>query len=160
MRQNNWIEVEFTGLDKTVRTLEKIKSDIQNETDRIMLRAAMILEAEVKRMITNLGLVDTGTLRASVHSFVRKQLGFVDGVVGTNMDYALFPEYGTGVRGASDPHPEKPSWYQYGDRPGIQAYKYMWTAWENKKVEIMAYIRKEFERLVSVDAQIAATFRN
>lgn len=157
--QNNWIEVEFKGADGVIRNLERIKSDIQNETDRIMLRAAMILEAEVKRMITNLGLIDTGTLKASIHSFVRKQFGFTDGVVATPMEYAMFPEYGTGVRGAADPHPEKPSWYQYGDSPGIQAYKYMWTAWENVKLKIMAYIKTEFERLVSVNAEIAASFR-
>ncbi|MCG8514559.1 MAG: HK97 gp10 family phage protein [Halanaerobiales bacterium] len=157
MPQNNWIEVEFTGLDKTVRTLEKIKSDILNETDRIMLRAALILEAEVKRLITNMKLVDTGTLRAGVHSFVRSQFGYVDGVVGTNIEYAIFPEYGTGQRGAANPHPELPSWYQYGDSPGIQAYKYMWTAWENVKGVIMAYISAQFRKLVNVNARLIPT---
>lgn len=159
MPQNNWIEIEFTGLDKAIHTFERIKSQIETKTDRIMLEAALILEAEVKRMITNLKLVDTGTLRASVHSFVRKQFGFVDGVVGTSISYSAFLEYGTGQKGAAEPHPAKPSWYQYGDSPGIQAYKYMWTAWENKKVEIMAYVKTQFERLVSVDAGITATFR-
>lgn len=152
-----WIEVEFTGLDNAVRTLEMTKSEIQNKTEEIMMRAALILEAEVKRMITNLGLVDTGTLRASIHSFIRRQFGYVEGVVGTAVEYSVFLEYGTGQRGAEDPHPELPSWYQYGDSPGIQSYKYMWTAWENKKTEIMSYITKEFGKLVNVDAKITST---
>ena len=77
MAQNAWIEVDFKGLDDTIHQLQKIKSDVETELEVIMLQAAFILEAETKKQITNMGLVDTGTLRASVFSFVRNKFGFV-----------------------------------------------------------------------------------
>lgn len=156
---NEWIEVDFKGLDKQIRKLAKIKSEIETEIDRIMLRAALILEAEVKRVITQINsetydpkkkrgdLIDTGTLKASIHSYVRKRFG-VEGVVQTTMEYAPFLEFGTGKRGKANPHPEKPSWYQYGDSPGNKAYKYMHTAWENKKDEIIKYVNSELRKVM------------
>lgn len=144
---NEWIEVDFKGSDKQIRKLEKLKSEIETEIDRIMLRAALILEAEIKRIITNFELIDTGTLRASIHSYVRKRFG-VEGVVQTTMEYAPFLEFGTGKRGKANPHPEKPSWYRYGDSPGIKAYKYMHTAWENKKDEIIKYVNSELRKVM------------
>lgn len=160
MAQNNWIDVEFKGLDDAVRTIQKIKTKIETDMERIMLQAAFILEAEVKRQITEKELIDTGTLRASVFSFVTTKFGMIDGVVGTPMEYAPFLEYGTGQSGAESDHPNVPADYNYGDSPGIRAYKYMWTAWINKRDEIIAFIEREFRKLVSVDADVAATFRD
>lgn len=144
----SWIELDFKGLDGQIRKLERIKSKLETDIDRIMLRAVLILEAEVKRLITDLELIDTGALRASVHSFVRNRFGLVEGVVQTPMEYAQFPEFGTGRRGAANPHPDKPAWYQYGDSPGIRAYKFMHTAWENKKETIISYVNTEFGRVI------------
>lgn len=159
MAQNAWIEVDFKGLDNTIHKLQKIKSDVETDLEVIMLQAAFILEAEVKKQITNMGLVDTGTLRASVFSFVRNKFGFVDGVVATPMEYAPFVEYGTGQRGAESGHPNKPAWYKYGDSPGIQAYKFMHTAWENAKYKIIAYVQREIRKLVEFDVGFTTGFR-
>ena len=148
MPQNKIIEVDFHGLDEQIHRFERIRSEIEDSMDRIMLRAASILEAEIKRQITNMGLVDTGTLRASVHSFVRKRFGATEGVAATNMEYAPFLEFGTGRRGAVSGHPAVPPEYAYGDSAGISSYKYMWTAWMNKKDEITAYVNTEIQRLV------------
>ena len=156
---NKWIEVDFKGKDGQIRKLERIKSEIETEIDRLMLRAALILEAEVKRVINQINsetydpkkkrgnLIDTGTLKASIHSFVRKRFG-VEGVVQTAMEYAPFLEFGTGKSGKANPHPQKPSWYQYGDSPGIKAYKYMHTAWENKKEAVIGYVNNELRKVM------------
>lgn len=87
--QNQWMTVEFEGPDEVIRQVQQIKSKIESESERIMLQAAMILEAEVKRLITNMELVDTGTLRASIHSFVRQRFGITEGVTGTSVEYAV-----------------------------------------------------------------------
>lgn len=157
--QNKWVEFEFKGADKQIRKLEKLKSEIETEIDRIMLRAAAILEAEIKRVITQINsethdpklnrgnLIDTGTLRASIHSYIRNRFG-VEGVVQTVMEYAPFLEFGTGKRGKADPHPEKPSWYKYGDSPGIKAFKFMHIAWENKKEAIISYVNRELRKVI------------
>jgi phage gpG-like protein len=148
MAKTNWVDVDFYGLDEQIHRLRQVRTQLETEMDRVMLRAALILEAEVKRMITNMKLVDTGALRASVHSFVRNRLTSTEGVVATNMEYAPFLEYGTGQKGQAGNHPDVPADYHYGDSPGIRSYKYMWTAWENKKDEIENYIDVEFRRLV------------
>jgi HK97 gp10 family phage protein len=160
MDQNNWIDIELNGADNIIQKLEQMKTGLKAETERIMLQAAMILEAEIKRQITNMELVDTGTLRASVFSFVRNQFGVVDGVAATNIEYASFLEYGTGQRGAESNYQDVPQDYNYGESAGIRAYKYMWTAWENKKDQIVAFLEKEFIRVVGANAQIAASFRS
>lgn len=148
MANTYWFTGKFTGLDKVERDIRYIKSTLQTQVDRIMLQAALILEAEVKKLITDYELVDTGTLRASVHSFVRNNLTNTEGVVGTNMEYAPFLEYGTGRRGAASGHPAVPADYKYGDSPGIRSYKYMWNAWWNKKDEIQAFIAAELKKVI------------
>ncbi|AZR72529.1 hypothetical protein BBF96_03505 [Anoxybacter fermentans] len=150
MAQNQWIEVEFRGNDGQIYRLQQIKSRIENKIELIMLRAAQKLEREVKLVIRSLGLIKTGSLMSSIHTFVRYQFGLVEGVVGTNQIYAPFLEFGTGKRGAASNYPKKmmPSWYQYGESPGMRAFKYMLIAWERKKDEVYAYVNMEFRRLV------------
>lgn len=145
----HWLEIDYQGFDEVIQQIRYVRSEIQSELGHIMLRAALIVEAEVKRLITNYELVDTGALRASVHSFVREQFNATEGVVGTNMEYAPFLEYGTGQRGQGSNHPDVPADYRYGDSRGIRAYKYMWTAWENKADKVTQYVNTELERLVS-----------
>lgn len=156
--QNQWMTVEVEGTDEVIRQIQQIKSKIESESERIMLQAAFILESEVKRLITNMKLVDTGTLKASIHSFVRQRFGITESVVGSPMEYAPFTEFGTGQKGSADPHPAKPAWYKYGDGPGIQSYKFMWTAWQNKKDEIYEYIEREYRKLVDADVDLTPGF--
>lgn len=149
MPQKKWIDLDIRGDEQAVKKLKSAQANIQGSLKKIMLRAAMILEAEIKKQITEMGLVDTGNLRASVHSFVRTRLNSTEGVAGTTVDYAPFLEFGTGARGETSNHPQVPPYYQYGEHLGIKAYKFMWKSWMNKRDDIVAYVNSEIRKVVN-----------
>lgn len=67
---------------------------------------------------------DTGTLSNSI---VSEMLNEREGVVKTDVDYAMFVEYGTGIVGAIQHHPE-PNGYQYDiHEHGIEGWVYFGT---------------------------------
>ena len=148
MAKQHWVDLDLKGEEKAINGLRNVQANIQVSMKRIMLRCALILEAEIKRQITNMGLVVTGNLRVSVHSFVREKFQTVEGVAGTNVNYAPFLEYGTGARGDASGHPDVPADYQYGDHLGIKAYKFMYRAWMNKRDEIIAYMNAEIRKII------------
>lgn len=149
MPKQHFIQMDMKGVDKTIKELQATQTQIQVKMKQILLRAAMILEAEIKKQITAMGLVDTGNLRASVHSFVRQKFNQKEGVAGTNVDYAPFLEYGTGQRGASSDHPDVPDDYLYGDNKGITAYKFMHKAWVKKRDDIITYVNTEVRKVIA-----------
>lgn len=51
--------------------------------------------------------VDKGELRDSIHSDTKITEQGVQGTCGTNKEYAAYPEFGTGQRGAESPSPPK-----------------------------------------------------
>ncbi|WP_027339938.1 HK97-gp10 family putative phage morphogenesis protein [Halonatronum saccharophilum] len=119
----SFIEVEWEDLKGNIRQLEKVKTDIENELDRIMLRAAMILEAELKVVITDMGLIDTGYMKMNIHSTVEKMfLGEVVGRVYSNTHYIKYLDEGT-------------------DR--IKAYKFTEIAFYRAEPKIIKFLQRE-----------------
>ncbi len=57
-----------------------------------MEKACLLVENDAKRFVA----VDTGRLRASLAHEVKKEGKEVVGIVGTNVEYAIEQEYGTG----------------------------------------------------------------
>lgn len=68
--------------------LPNLAKAIQQEASRIVRRTALNIEAEAKQLAP----VDTGTLRASITTYVDDPL---HAVVATNADYAVYQEFGT-----------------------------------------------------------------
>lgn len=90
-------DITFDGLDEAIRSLDKIADDLTGEAMQGgMRRAALVVEAGAKRKAP----VDTGRLRSSITSAVTVT-GFgargVQGIVGTNVVYAPYMEFGTGT---------------------------------------------------------------
>jgi len=150
MPQKTWIELDTKGIDKAIKKLKSKQLLLETKMKNIIARAAAILEAEIKLQITEMGLVDTGNLRASVHSFTRQKIYSTEGVAATNVEYAPFLEFGTGQRGAKSDHPNVPPKYKHGDSRGIVAYKFMHKAWVKRRAEIISYINTEFRKVVGM----------
>ena len=67
------------------------KTEIFNKFKQNMERACIIVENESKRICP----VDTGRLRASITHKIEEKKDEITGIVGTNIEYAIYVEYGT-----------------------------------------------------------------
>jgi HK97 gp10 family phage protein len=104
------LEVRINGLDKLLKKLDKLGGNIEQSTQKALLQGGAIFEAAAKANCP----VDTGYLRDSIHTESRKNVV----TVGTNCNYAIYVEYGTGPKGdPSVPHTARQYW-RYQDAEG------------------------------------------
>ena len=106
------MEISFRveGLQQLRRKLETIKSlERDPRVNQALGRGAAHIQSAVKLLTP----VDTGNLRNKI---IAQQEKFMQWVVETNVEYAIYVEFGTGKLGsASVPHTNKESWVYYSD---------------------------------------------
>lgn len=110
------------------------------------------IQADAKRNCT----VDTGHLRNSIHTKVKYEKEEIVGTVGTNLEYALYVELGTGPVGAKSPKLLPPhinpkyktqGWY-YKAKEGIRYTKgqiakpFLYPAFKVNESKAKDYIKK------------------
>lgn len=109
------MEISFRveGLQHLQRKLETIKNlERDPRVNQALGRGAARIQAQVK-MLTPVGDPGTGYLRNSI---IVQQEKFMEWVVATNCEYAIFVEFGTGKLGdPAVPHTSKESWTYYSD---------------------------------------------
>jgi len=107
------MEVSFRveGLQHLRRKLETIKNlERDPRVNQLLGRGAARIQAAVKLLTP----VDTGNLRNKI---IAQQEKFMQWVVETNVEYAIYVEFGTGKPGdPSVPHTSKESWTYYSDK--------------------------------------------
>lgn len=94
------IRAEILGLKEILGRFRHAPEIVRDETRKAMTRAALEVEGEAKGRAPK----KTGTLRRSLHSEVQVLAGEVRGLVGTDLVYAPYVEFGTGVYHEPDPH--------------------------------------------------------
>lgn len=94
------VRIQVAGLAEIIRNVEQAGPMIQRELTRAVRRAVLIVEAEAKSLAPR----KTGTLQRSLHSEVRGLGRQIQGIVGTNLTYAPFVEFGTGIYHEPDAH--------------------------------------------------------
>ena len=106
------MEISFRveGLQHLQRKLETIKNlERDPRVNQALGRGAAYIQAQVKLLTP----VDTGNLRNKI---IAQQEKFMQWVVETNVEYAIFVEFGTGKLGdPAVPHTSKESWTYYSD---------------------------------------------
>lgn len=105
------INFRVEGLDGLLKKLEALKG-IEKDTriDKALGRGGARIQAAVK-MLTP---VDTGNLRNKIFLAHEKMMEYA---VTTNVEYAVFVEYGTGKLGdPTVPHTSKESWTYYSEK--------------------------------------------
>ena len=110
------------------------------------------IQADARRNCT----VDTGHLRNSIHIKVKYKKEEIVGTVGTNLDYALYVELGTGPIGAKSPKMLPPNikpkyktqgWY-YKAKDGVRYTKgqvakpFLYPAFKANENKAKDYIKK------------------
>lgn len=106
------IDVHCEGIDSLLRRLERAGADVDRIFDVAIEKGAKQLQASIKPVVP----VDEGTLRNSISVEKIEHLAYA---VGTNLDYAVYVEFGTGRLGdQAVPHTEKSSWVYFDDKLG------------------------------------------
>ncbi len=92
------VKIEFKGLSQILAKYQKLPESVERAIADGINKAAGIVEGSAKRLCP----VDTGNLRGSIHIMKHATPGKeAKAVVGTNVEYAPYVEFGTGVRGAA-----------------------------------------------------------
>ena len=106
------IDVTIEGADRLIQRLQSMGANTDVFIDRALEKGAKRMQAEIKVNTP----VDTGDLRNSISV---EKAGHLRYQIGTNKEYAVPVEYGTGKFG--DPtvdHTEKESWVYFSDKLG------------------------------------------
>lgn len=103
------------NLDSLLKKLDNL-ADI--DLSPAMEKACMLVENEAKRTVH----VDTGQLRNSIKHEVIGTKREITGVVGSNVEYAPYVEYGTGIYAINNDGRQTP-WVYYDEKTG----KKVWT---------------------------------
>ena len=90
------ISMEVQGADRVAKQLGEVGVDLMG-TPMVgaMREAALVVSGAAKQLAP----VDTGRLRASITPAVAREANEVIGVVGSNVEYAPYMEFGTGPAG-------------------------------------------------------------
>lgn len=106
------MEISFRveGLQQLRRKLETIKNlERDPRVNQALGRGAARIQAQVKLLTPK----DTGNLQNKI---IAQPLKFMEWAVETNVEYAIYVEFGTGKLGdPSVPHTSKESWTYYSD---------------------------------------------
>jgi HK97 gp10 family phage protein len=86
------IAVEIKGLQELQRKAEQVVKDLGGAPLLNAMRDSVLM---IERDAKILAPVDTGRLRASITPAVRSAVGGIQGVVGSNVTYAPYQEFGT-----------------------------------------------------------------
>jgi len=143
-------KTQFKFFDYTDKTLSKMAK----AQGVAVTKGCLMAEDAVKSQITSQGLVDTGALRASVTHSVKTDGKKSMGKFGSNLDYAIYQEYGTG-QFAENGGGRKGGWaytgrdgkrhFTYGTKPK----KFFRTAVKKSASNISTAVTSEFRSQLS-----------
>lgn len=92
------------SINQAIRELEKYKQEFNRKCNELIKQLTDYGCEFAKLQVLRLGAFDTGELADSIHGFfdADSHVGFIR----ADCWYAIYVEYGTGVIGAKNPHPE------------------------------------------------------
>lgn len=100
------MSVEFRGLEEVLESLDNL-ADL-DKFEAALGKACALVERDAKQKAPK----DSGALRRSIESKIDKDGGEIRGVVFTNLEYAPYVEYGTGLFAESGGRTDTPWAYQ------------------------------------------------
>lgn len=91
-------------IEKAKRKLERYKETLENRVQALIMALTEQGEKIAKVNVVQMGAFDSGTLEASIEGYYSPLLGV--GIIKTDCYYAIFCEFGTGIRGNEASHPK------------------------------------------------------
>ena len=154
------MNIDIQDLEEVQKKMEQVVSDIDGEPMMKAIRiATLLVQSKAKKNLKawkapggqdNAG-VDTGRLRASITPEVRNKSKVIQGIVGSNVEYAPYQEYGTRPHWVSASN--MGNWPKHhGLKPGPvfvsgKALKYLGRALETSREKIKELIESALEAI-------------
>ena len=135
---------QIENLDKLLKKLESLKTV---SVEQAVNEACILVENDAKRCCP----VDTGELRMSItHKIEETSENRTTGAVGTNLEYAPYVEFGTGVfsslgNGRQDRWSYKDAKGEWHSTIGQQPQPYLHPALDTNKTEIEELIKQKIK---------------
>lgn len=133
------VEFDITEVDGN---LKKLLQKLPEATVQVMRNATLVVEEEAKENCP----VDTGTLRSSITSEVKREGYDIAGYVFTNEEYAIHVHFGTGIYSQGSGR-DKP--WKFKDRKGIwhtivgqEPKPFLQDAINSKQQEVLNELKK------------------
>ena len=135
-------EFDISELDKLCKEIDKKGKNIRKGVKKGVTKTAN----ECEKISKKLAPVDTGQLRASIHTEVKEESDKVSAEVSPTAEHAPYPEFGTGQRGMASKI-ERPEGVQYKvDWKGQDAQPYMYPAYLQTRDKLVSNIKKELSK--------------
>ena len=148
--------ITFKGIESLTRKLNKIEE--MGQVKQTMDKAVLLVHAHAKLLAP----VDTVALAGSIHPKVVTEGNKIIGKVYTNLNYAPFVEFGTGIKG-NGTYPNKDIALTYRDTPwvytpngedfyrteGQVAQPYMYPAIKKNEKKIKAMFKEALHTEIS-----------
>lgn len=135
-------EFNIEDLNDLIKELDKKGLDIKKAVKKGVTRTTYNCEAMAKKNAP----VDKGNLRASIHAKVKENGNTVTGTVEPTVEYAPYPEFGTGQRGMAS-QIERPEGIHYSaDWKGQDAQPYMYPAYVYQRDKLLPNIKKQLDK--------------
>ena len=104
-------DLSARGIDKAVRELEKYRNDFIRKCNELIRQLTEYGCEFAKMEVLRLGAFDTGNLADSIQGYFEADTGI--GFIRADAWYAVYVEYGTGVVGMRESHPQPASGWVY-----------------------------------------------
>lgn len=110
------LHIQLEGMDDVLNKLSALSSGAESGLQKGLLQAGELVRAEAAANCP----VDTGALRQSI---AVEQADGTAVTVGTNVEYGIYVEFGTGAQGdPSVAHTIKAGWVYFNERTGSFVY--------------------------------------
>ena len=118
-----------TELNRAIREVERYKAEFKKKWTTLMERLTEDGAEIAKAKVVQLDAVMFGDLVASIEGFYDPSTGI--GIIRAGAPHAVFVEYGTGVAGMRDTHPEPTPGRRYDSNNHGEAGWWYWGDWDS-----------------------------
>lgn len=129
--------------EQFARRLREITEEAKDNIRGAVQESALRVERDAKLLAP----VDTGTLRNSISHQLVERNDLTSAIVGTNVFYGKFQEYGTGQRGRAS-GTITPADYEYGSSLGIPASPFLTPALLRNREVIRRLISRAIQNAI------------
>ncbi|MCG7406779.1 HK97 gp10 family phage protein [Paenibacillus sp. ACRRX] len=136
----------LSNLGHLVAKLDALGGNSQRALKLGIQQAAAQVQGDAKMLAPS----RDGRLRGSIQAKVKERGDTVVGEVSTNVEYAVYVEFGTGQRGEASPSPPKsPEDVRYRqDWAGMQAQPYLYPALKQNDTVVKRLIGKQLRKQI------------
>jgi HK97 gp10 family phage protein len=140
------VSIGLTGHLTIIRRMKEAGPRTRNMVEDVLLDSSLAImnDARTRAPVRKLGKVIGGRLRASINVIFYDNGLTAD--VGTDVEYAVFVEFGTGRRGAATNMYKRPPGYVHGPKKGMAAQPYLFPAWDAEKDRFLRKLRAAFRK--------------